>query len=421
MPTDLGNLTFVVERPDASDLLLKWKQTTHALVACGHAAELYQELNRRTGHGDHLNGHAFGSAYQHHAEIYPGPARSDESQVAAIVAEIDGPVSEFASADEDASTSYLDESEGDDDIYHEMNLPSHLIDEAADLSEYNHANMSPSFEKIFAQERSVTRRNGGHAELGIPINCLDGDPMLLSATPTSPLTLPLSASEQNQWLNLSPDTGAEQCLVLEAERRDGIIDVEETKPISPPPISPPRRRTCSRKARGLRVSDRKNLTPAEIPVVVDLLVSNDAISYFLHNCHLIYKSWMPFFAPQPAVYNSSIETSVMAAVDTVLDVLKGNRACRPRFAYIQLVWLINAYKTAATTDRVQHKVPREPGHGDTTVAIDMYLQKKREVSGETLKRSDISGFCRTGRRWIVLAGRAPISVFVFPRIADTIV
>jgi hypothetical protein len=31
------------------------------------------------------------------------------------------------------------------------------------------------------------------------------------------------------------------------------------------------------------------------------------------------------------------------------------------------------------------------------------------------------GYYRTGRRWRVLASRAPISVFIFPQIADTIV
>lgn len=374
MPADFGNLT--VESPGASDLLLKWKETTRTLVACGHTAELYQELNRRTRDRDHLDDHVFGSAYQHHGERYLGPAPY-ESQVAAIGAEIDGPISEFASADEDASTSCPDESEGDDDIYDEMNLPSHLIDEAADLSEYNHANMSPSFEKIFAQERSLARCNEGHAELGVR-NCLGGDSMLHSATPPSPLTLPLSASDQIQWLNLSPDTGAEQGLVLEAERRDSIVDVEKTKLIPPPPMSPPERRKCSRNAGGLRASNKKNLTPAEIPVVADLLVSNDAISYFLDNRHLIYESWMPFSAPRPAVYSNIVETSVMTALDTVLDLLKSNRVCRllSRFAYIQLAWLIDAYKAAAATDRVQHKVRRRVGQRDASVAIDLYLQRK---------------------------------------------
>jgi hypothetical protein len=411
MPADFGDLTRTVESLDTPDLLLKWKEITYALVACGHAAELFQELNRRTGHGDPFGGHA---------ELYPRPTPSDESQVAANNAEIDGPISEFASADEDASTSCPDESESDDDIYDEMNVPSYLIDEAADLSEYSHANTSLSFEKIFAREQSLARCNRGHPELGGLTNCFDGDLTLLSATPPSPLTLPPSASEQNQWLNLRPDTGPEQDLVLEAERRDSI---KETKPIIPPPMSPPRRRKDSRKARGLRVSNKQNLTPAEIPVVADLLVSNDAISYFLHNRQLIYESWMPFSAPQPAVYSNSIETSVVAALDTVLDILKGNRVCRllSRFAYIQLAWLIDAYKAAAATDRVQHKVRRRVGQRDASVAIDLYLETKRKVSGETLKRGQILGYYRTGRRWRVLGQRAPISVFIFPQIADTIV
>lgn len=336
-----------------------------------------------------MGDHALGSAYQHHAELYPRPVPSDESQVVANGAEIDGPISEFASADKDASTSFPDESESDDDIYDEMDIPSHLIDEAVDLSEYNHANTSLSFEKIFAQKRSLARCDREHAEFRGPTKCLDGDSTLLSATPPSPLTLPPSASEHNQWLNLSPDTGPEQVLVLEAERRDGIVDVEETKSIPPPPISPLRRRKYSRKARGLRVNNKQNLTPAEIPVVAHLLVSNDAISYFLHNRHLIYESWMPFSAPQPAVYSNSIKTSVVAALDTVLDVLKGkgNRVCRllSRFAYIQLTWLIDAYKAAAATDRVRCKVRRRVRQRDASVTIDLYLQTKRKVSGETLK------------------------------------
>jgi hypothetical protein len=123
------------------------------------------------------------------------------------------------------------------------------------------------------------------------------------------------------------------------------------------------------------------------------------------------------------VYSNSIETSVMATLDTVLDLLEGNRVCRllSRFAYIQLAWLIDAYKAAAATDRVQGKVRRRVGQRDVSVAIDLYLQAKRKVSGETLKRRQILGYYRTGRRWRVLAGRAPISVFIFPRIADTIV
>ena len=102
---------------------------------------------------------------------------------------------------------------------------------------------------------------------------------------------------------------------------------------------------------------------------------------------------------------------------------KGNRVCRllSRFAYIQLAWLIDAYKAAAATDRVRRKVRRRVGQRGASVAIDLYLQTKRKVSGETLKRRQILGYYRTGRRWRVLASRAPISVLIFLQIADTIV
>ena len=75
------------------------------------------------------------------------------------------------------------------------------------------------------------------------------------------------------------------------------------------------------------MSDKKNLTRAEILVVADLLISKDAISYFLNNCHLIYKGQMPFSAKQPLVCNNSIKTAVIVALDTVQDLLKGNRIC----------------------------------------------------------------------------------------------
>lgn len=104
-----------------------------------------------------------GSACQQHAELCPGPIPSDESQVAANGAEIDGPIGESVSADIDASTSCLDEDESDDDIYNEICVPSHLIDEATELSAYHDANTLPYFEKKFAQERSFTQCNGRHA------------------------------------------------------------------------------------------------------------------------------------------------------------------------------------------------------------------------------------------------------------------
>lgn len=88
--------------------------------------------------------------------------------------------------------------------------------------------------------------------------------------------------------------------------------------------------------------------------MADLLVSTDAISYFLSHCRLIYKSWMPSFTSDSLNYSSSIEICVVAALDRVQDLLHGNRVYRLllRFIYLQLVWSINAYKAVAAADRV---------------------------------------------------------------------
>ena len=209
---------------------------------------------------------------------------------------------------------------------------------------------------------------------------------------------------------IGPDRLREPDTLFGVERRSGAV--EETEPVPLIPTSPLRRRKCSKKARGLRVSDKNNLTLPEINVVAHLLISQDAISYFLCHCHSIYEGWMQYRARQPLDSGETVAASVVAAFDTVQDLLDGSRICRLllRFAYFQLTQVIDAYKAVAATNRVQHKARRDVGHGDASVAIDLYLEKKRKVSGVALKRSRLLGYCRTGRRWANLVGRADIGL-----------
>lgn len=112
----------------------------------------------------------------------------------------------------------------------------------------------------------------------------------MSKTLPSPLTLLPSELELNQWLNPSPDVTPEQNLILDVRGLDSAF--EETKPM-PSQLVSLRPRRGPTKARGLRVSDKKDLTCADLLVVADLLISNDATSYFLNNCYFIYKDCMP--------------------------------------------------------------------------------------------------------------------------------
>ena len=352
MQSDTDALTYIVERLPASELLSKWTEITNALVAGGHVADLYHELDSQTGYGNPVRAHASQPAYQHHDEPYHGPLLDKSKQSANGVAP-DRSTDNLANIDEDVSASDLDESESENDIYDEMIVPSHLVDEGADLSEYHHTDSPLTFEKLFAQERSLGRGAGASDELEAPSNHLDGDSMMTRIMAPSLLTLPPPEVEQYPGRHSGPDGVPEKDLVLEAERRDSIV--EKTKLISPPRTSLPRRGKTSQKAHGLRVSDKKNLTSTEIPVVADRLISQDAISYFLCHCHSFYEYWMPCFAQQPLGCSNDIETSVVAAFDRVHDLLKNRRTSGLllRFAYIQLTRVIDDYKAVEATDRTQ--------------------------------------------------------------------
>jgi hypothetical protein len=132
---------------------------------------------------------------------------------------------------------------------------------------------------------------------------------------------------------------------------------------------------------------------------------------------------MPYLARPRLDSGGNIEAFVVAAFDTVQNLLDGNRISRSllRFECFQLTWVIDAYKAVAADDRVQNYARRRVGNGDATVAINLYLEAKRKVLGVALKRSRLLGYCQTDQRWAVLAGRAPLLISIVPHIADTIV
>jgi hypothetical protein len=129
------------------------------------------------------------------------------------------------------------------------------------------------------------------------------------------------------------------------------------------------------------------------------------------------------FSAEPLADNNNIEQSLIAALDIVQGLLKGSRIRRLllRFACMHLARTVVDYKTVAATDRIRGSTYRRVGRRDATVAIDMYLKAKQDVSGETLTRSMLLGYCRVGRRWADLAGSSPLLVFVLPQMAETIV
>ena len=237
--------------------------------------------------------------------------------------------------------------------------------------------------------------------------------------PPSPLTLRPTELEQCPGPHGGLGGVPEHNPVRELERQDGVVD--ESKSVTPPPSSSSRRRKPSQKAHGLRVSDKKNLIPSQMPAVADRLINSDVVSYLLSNCRLVYGRWVSYLDQQPCGPDGTVETSIVAALHRVQGLLEDKRTSRLllRFACLQLTWEIDAYKTVAATDRIQGKAKRSPGQRDSTIAIDLYLAMKQRVSKKV--RRDLSTHCRTRRRWFALAGRSPFLIFFFPAIADTLV
>ena len=398
------------EDTDPSNLLLIWKDITYALISSGHGAVLHHELNTasRTGY------------VPNNQESCDVVERSGRLQSSANSAENDRWTNEFDDGKESIVPS-LDESNSDEDIYDNLTIPSFLIDDAADLSHY-HARPLQNFEEIFAQEETYMQWKEQSAADVIPaqVGSTSMPDMSFGRAnePPSTTRTPTPDSGHNEWEDTANNEVTEKPSPPQVAGQDRLEE-NINLPLEPAPDSRSRRPT---KAAGLRVSDKKDLMPAQVTVVARLLISKDSISYFRDNCRLIYEGWMTFTAGSLADNNNS-EQSLIAAMDIVQGLMKGNRIRRLllRFAYMHLARTILDCKTVAATDRIQGNTYRSVGIRDATVAIDMYLKAKQDVSGEPLKRSTLLGYYRAGRRWADLAGSSPLLVFIFPQMAETIV
>jgi hypothetical protein len=393
---------------DPSNLILIWKDITHALISSGHGAVLYQELNTasRTGHSPNNQEPCNVVA---RSGLFPqSPANSAENN--RWTNELD--------SGEESTVSSLDEGDSDEDIYDDLIMPSYIIHNAADLAQY-HARPPQDFEEIFAQEEAYMRCKEQSAKDVIPAKVgsmsMSTTPFNYADKPSPTTSTPASDSGHNEWQEAADN----EAPIPQVEGQD-ILEENTTPPLKPAPASQSGRPT---RVRGLRVSDKKDLIPAQVTVVAGLLISKDSISYFRNNCRLIYKGWMSFSAEPLADNNNNVEQSLIAALDIVQGLLKGSRIRRLllRFAYMHLARTIVDYKTVAATDRTRGSTYRSVGKRDATVAIDMYLKAKQDVSRETLKRSTLLGYYRAGKRWTDLAGSSPLLVFVLPQIADTVV
>jgi hypothetical protein len=346
-----------------------WKSITHTLISTGHVAELHQELDHasRTGREDPSSG----GQWAVESCCDPALLSNESLQAAANSTENNRSACSYddeESIDGDTVMSSPGESNIEDDDL--CDISPNFIAEAADLS--HHHSPLLSFEDILAQEESLLPDDGLDdvaPSIGKSSTTEAPCPRVYTPAPTPSW----SDSDLEQWLNSQHNWA-------DSHGQDGLVEWKET--ILPRPMSSPRKTARSIETRRLRLSDKKDLTPSEISVVARRLIKNDSVIYFLNNCPLIYESLMPSIVQQPLVCNNnSIEESVIAAFDTVQNLVNGKHIYRLllRFAYIHLVRVIDIYRAAAARDRVKGQVSRGVGQRDIAVAINMYLEPRRRI------------------------------------------
>jgi hypothetical protein len=392
----------ITEKRELSNLFLVWKNITHALVASGHSADLSSAL---IACHKHVAIHdAPDAAFQHQQRSCPLIALPAEPQIIANSTENGTLNSEFDEEEEsDSSLSSLDDTDVDDGLSIDLGPPSILIDECEDLSEWHTRSPSATFEEIFAHEESLSQcdvqsmKDDTHLEVE-------------SMSRTQAFSSPATKS------SITDGEVVKQHAMLQADGPDISGNKDIPKPAQPMSAtqSTPRQTTVGR----LRVSDKNDLTPAQVEVVAGLLIDMDSIAYFRDNCRSMYEIWTSSRSPA-----NNADTELTTAIDVVQSLLKGDRIQRLllRLAYMYLAKAVDTYKAEAATERIQENADRPVGIRDATVAIDKYLKAKQKVSGELLKRSTVLSYSRTGRRWADLAGSSPLLVFIFPPRAETIV
>ena len=169
----------------------------------------------------------------------------------------------------------------------------------------------------------------------------------------------------------------------------------------------------------VRTRAKKDLTETEISCVAQSLIQGDSIDFFINNCQLIHEGWISLPTGTASLTSTNPNELIVAAFDT-LDNLRyhqGTTRLVKWFAYVHLIHAINIHKAAARKDRCLGRMPREPGHGDTTIAIDTYLSTK---GTNGLSRAQLLEHMRKGTRWYTLAGSHLIILYLYTARAETI-
>jgi hypothetical protein len=436
------------------DLHLTWICTTYALISAGHTTDLYQALDKVLGisHESQVHGYYLEDPLTALNPVEPRadsrqrialdrhfivPSENSLSPVANRVQHADSDYpnveieltppeenNDLTSPDIDESWSTLSPTESETSSW--LGVPSELVYNSADLSTLRADRSSPSFEDILATEESLPFVSELDDNTPAPFNegvVPAAVEVTRSLTPV-PEALSIPISTLHTTHNSNNATDHTYCRAVGADGHPprtlhkaytfspqsvAIEDVDESA-----------KNTKPGRIRPLRISVKRNLIDAEISPVAQILIQGDAFSNFFKRCQLIQEGVPSFTRTVSLSSKTNVEESVIAAFDTLHELRERKNANRlvQRFAFVRLIRTIEILKAAAKRDRTLGHDCREVGHGDTTIAIDLYLRNK---GNHGPSRSKLYEYIRKGMRWDAITAPSLLILCLYLDRAETVV
>ncbi|RSL64175.1 hypothetical protein CEP51_013191 [Fusarium floridanum] len=154
------------------------------------------------------------------------------------------------------------------------------------------------------------------------------------------------------------------------------------------------------------------------------LVGNEPLNSFAENCQKTIADWISLLSK--TTLPSDIESSDLCiitafkAVDSVICGNQGTYLLR-RLAYIQLMRLFASLEAIIKSERDTGRIFREPGYGNASIAIDIYMSAQESHLHPDDLRRELRERKRTGRRWRDLASLSPPFVLMYSEASEPIV
>jgi hypothetical protein len=186
-----------------------------------------------------------------------------------------------------------------------------------------------------------------------------------------------------------------------------LCDIEMKGCDTGPPTRSARRKRSTKRP-PFPLSNKRDLTQADIRPITSFLIDNNALSLDRKSIHHAWTS------------------SSSATFDTVHSLRQNRKRNRLqlRFAYIHLIRQIHAVEEAITISLVSPECRGDrafdTSRAATKVSISAYFDKKRNNSEAKLSRSQLSEHIRIGKRVLWLAGPTPFQLSLYSKSIETI-